>query len=127
METTGTLKQIISNPYKDKKDGSDKEIVNIIVEVIDGEFTNFLAFDIWKEELRAKCRAIAIGSKVEVKWHPRSNESNGRWFSKFSAWSVEAIPDSASNIPQVPASNQAGGAAVTNTTQVADNQDGLPF
>lgn len=134
----GTLKALLPQTIT-KKDGTEMQKVTVVISSISGEFVNDYALEVWREEDVTRCKALPIGSTMSAKARISSREWKEKWYTGLSAISIEAIPDSAQNIPTSvtsttngttgAASNQAGGAAVSgvNTTQVADNQSDLPF
>ena len=119
MEVTGTVIFTETQSGTSKAGRPWKKKV-FVIEFMEGTYTKHIAFELFGEE-RIDNNPFRKGQTVTVSYDIESEEYNGRWYTRCTAWRVAKFDPSASNTPQQVPPTPIG------STRVADDTTDLPF
>ena len=120
LEIQGTIKVICPKEEGVSKSGNHWEKCTFVVETF-GQYPDLVAFEDFNN--RAGINGFQAGQVVSVAFNPKSQEYNGKYYTKLQAWRISLMggqqPQQAAPQYQQPAQPA--------THQLPQNQNDLPF
>lgn len=130
MKLKGKIIQVLEQQAGVCKNGNQWACQGYVLETIE-QYPRKVYFEVFGEE-RIKQNPCAINQVVDISFDIESREFNGRWYTTVRAWKIEPGGQSQDNNEQneTPKSNVVTVKELNeqpSETQLAGNDDGLPF